>query len=368
MSTARTAAGDDDAAALAAALREAPFVRLLASATGDAVAASGVLVGALRAVGTPFQLRCEPAPRAPATDDLVLTVGADGGDRTLSAPASPAAADVAAELGADPDRALALAGAVAAGLDPADGTLPTDLSREPGVATPTDAADGLAHTTLAHATFSGDPEAARAALSAVDDDGRSAASVLALDVAGAEWATPGAAAAVERALRPHVTPGGPFATAGGHADVLEAVAREAPGVAVALALGRESVRETALERWRDHARAVHAALNGATTGRYDGLFVARVDADDPARLGTAARLLSAFRSPEPVALVVGEGAAGVACDPDAGVAADATLAATRREFGGGDAPGVARATERLAETRFDGEIQQFIAALREVLP
>ncbi|TKX83439.1 exonuclease RecJ, partial [Halorubrum sp. SS5] len=139
------------------------------------------------------------------------------------------------------------------------------------------------------------------------DDRRRFASLVAVDAVDGDDASERAASAVERALRPYATDG-PFATVGGHADVLDALAREAPGTGVALALASDpddSLRKSALDAWRRHGLAAHRALDAATVGRYDGCVVARVDAPE-AVLPTVARLVRDFRSPEPVAVALDE--------------------------------------------------------------
>ncbi len=420
MSRARTADEDVPAGELAAVLRDARFVRVVARADGDALAASGILARALRDAGTPFQVRVTPdlTPDPTADDGVTVLVG-DGaaGDDVTDAgaadaaigggatPASVAAFDAARELGGDPDPVLGLAGVVAAGSVPGgdgsdavlDAAADADaVTRRPGVAVPTaDLGDGLAHSTLFHAPFSGDVEATTALLAdlalpeSLDDDAhRRVASVAAVETAAAEGATPRAAASVERALRPYATPDAPFETVGGYADVLDAVARERSGTGVALALGHDA-RIPALGAWRDHALAAHTLLRDATTGRYDGLFVARVDSEgaDAGRLATAARLLRDFRSPEPVALVVTEGAAAAASVEDRSlgrVARDAVAELDgegRPESAGADADANAVDGEesddgdaddapagygdaRRGEARFRAEVSRFITAFR----
>jgi hypothetical protein len=416
MSTAPAPTEDDaDAPAVAAVLRDAPFVRLVTRADGDAVAAAGLLARALRSAGVPFQIRTSPDPTAAATGtapaddaatdgDLTVTVGAVEGDLELPGrPVSVTAFAVARELGVDPDPVLALAGVVAAGGTPAAHADVLDaaerrgtIERRPGVAVPTaDLADGLAHSTLLSAPFSGTPEAAAATLADLGlpteldaEARRRLASCVAVETATAAFATPRAAESVERALRPHATPDGPFETVGGYADVLDAVARERPGTGVALALGHDA-RTAALETWREHAATAHGALAASSTGRFDGLFVARVADDAPAGrpaepgsgaaagtgsasgtpvgrgpLATAARLLRDFRSPESVALVVSEGAghahaAAASVDPrDVGAA----LSEVGSVFNG-DGSG----TVRHGTARFDADTDEFVAALREAL-
>lgn len=410
MSTARSADEDADPAATAAALRDATFVKVVARADGDAVAASGILARALRRRGVPFQIRTSADPVPSSDDDAVtVAVGARTGDVSLpgtTRPASVVAFEVARELDVEPHPVLGLAGVVAAGstvgadgsgtmLDAAERT--DRVVRRPGVAVPTgDLSDGLAHATLLTAPWSGDVEAVRALLASLDLPAdldatahRRLASVVALDAATADGTTARAAASVERALRPYATPAGPFATVGGFADVLDCAARERPGTAVALALGHgatagdadagagdadaadgtparsasvaNATRTAALDAWRDHARAAHRALREATTGRYDGAFVARVDADaSTAALPTVARLLRDFRSPEPVAVVVADGHAAAASVDARGLGAAVSEAAAACD-------GTGYGTPTTGEARFEGEAQQFITALREAL-
>jgi hypothetical protein len=371
MSTAPAPTGDADAGSVAAALRDAPFVRVVASADGDALAASGVLARALTERSTPFQIRVETVPDAAVadadTDDLVVGVGAGatGADLTLPGadrPASLLAAAAVRELGVDPDPVLALAGVAAADrpLDAGAGTTllaaaGDRIERRPGLAVPVaDLADGLAHSTLVHAPFSGDPEEARAALAALDlpadptdDDRRRLASWVAIE---ATPASPRAADAVGRLLRPHATPDGRFATVQGFGDVLDAVARERPGTGVALAI-RSAARTAAVDAWRDHARAVHDALAAATTARHDGVLVAEVPETDPGRLGTVARLCRDFRSPEPVVLVIADdGSAAAAASTD-----DAPIDVAQALRGAVDGRGRSAGDARRARARFDDD-------------
>ncbi len=349
---------------LAATLADAPFVRVAPRADGDAVAAAGLVLRALAARSTPFRARVvaptDGPPDTEGDEGVTLPLGFEGGPAS-DEPASLAGADLVADLGDDPDRALALAGYHAAGVSPNTVDLAADLDRREGVGIPTtDLADGLAHSTLVHADFSGDERAASAALDELaDDDSRSVASLVALETATADGATPRAAEQIERALYPHATPDGPFETVEGYADVLDCLARETPGLALALAMGHD-VRNEALEAWRVHAKAAHRALREATTGRYDGLFVARTD---EAPVETTARLLRDFRSPEPVVLVVADGEAAVASveDADADLGRVMTEAATAVDGAGGG-------TARRGVATYDGEARAFIAAVREAIP
>jgi hypothetical protein len=352
---------------IAATVREAGLCHLLAAANGDAIAAAATLAGGCAAAGTPYHVsavrtREELRSRLASVGENAeaVVVGTDAPDTPAASgrPVSGRAHEVATELGATPDPALALAGLAAAGADPADAA-PDLLERAgaeaaAGVAIPTgDLADGLAHTTLVHADFSGERSRVAAELEALggDSDPSQVASLLALAAAGPEGAPARSAAAIERAIHPYRIQG-PFATVGGYADVLSALARRSPGLAVALAMAGEG-REAALSAWRERAVRTHAAVRSADTARYDGLVVARVDGP----VAPVARLLRDFRSIEPVVLAVSEGEAAIAAvESDvAGVIEPAAEAAGGSALGCG-ARGYAR---------FDpGETDAFVDAVR----
>ncbi len=365
--TGRADATTPAASDAAAELRTAGLVRLVAAPDGDALAAAGVLARALATAGVAFQVSVAPLPTAGdrATDaDLTVTLGHAGGDLPLvEDPVSAAAYDVATELGgATPT--LALAGVVAAGADPGRFEAPledADLDRRPGVAVPVgDLTDGLGHSTLVHAPFSGDADAAGALLGDVgveategdldEDEAERVASAVAVETV--RDAPPRAAHAVERALRPYVLDG-PFGTLGGYADVLDATARTAPGTGVALALGHDA-RAAGLAAWRDHAVDVHRAVAAADLARHDGVTVA--DAGD-APLGTVARLVRDFAAREPVALATGDDAVAVAGTEDV----QAPLRSAAEERG---APVAGRGrTGRVV----DVDPAAFVAAFREAI-
>jgi hypothetical protein len=263
---------------------------------------------------------------------------------------------VANELGVDVAPELALAGVIASGEVPGsddtewllDRAKQRDLTRRPGVAVPvSDLVDGVAHSLLYHADWSGSRDAVATVLEefAVDsdprrgeefdeDDHRAVASAVAIDAT--ETTTPErAATTIGRALRPYVTRRGPFETLGGYADVLDAVARQQPGIAVAQAVGGD-VREPALAAWRTHARQVHEAIETSSTGRYDGYVVARVG-DAP--VVSTAQLYRDTVAPEPLVVAVGTNTVGLAARHDTDArrptealtdALDGTTTATRR--------------------------------------
>ncbi|MDS0259169.1 hypothetical protein NDI56_07160 [Haloarcula sp. S1CR25-12] len=365
--TGRDQAPAPAASDLAAALERATFVRLVSDATGDSLAGTGVLARALADDDTPFQASVVAPfadPDRTTEADLTVALGRThaSADHTLSATPAATAFQIARELGATADPTLALAGTVAGG--DVDGTVAdaaerAGLERRPGLAVPVaDLADGLAHSTLLSGPFSGDEDAARAALAGLDlpseptaDDHRRVASLVALAVT--DDAPERASSALARGLHPYV--GGPFETVGGYADVLDAAARAEPGTGIALALGHDSVRERALSAWRTHAERAHHAVAEATTGRYDGLFVAR---GDGMPVGTVARLVADYHAPEPLVLVVTDGEAAARATDGRDVAA--TMRTATDSVGGTTAGRGDR-----ARARFDVPTSELIEAFRE---
>jgi len=370
-------AGDAPVDSAAAALRSASFVHVVAHADAGAVAAAGLLARAADATGVPFQVSvvrtaAEAGRRVAAGDGTTIAVGvSEPSAPTLAGPELPvAAAETARAVGHDPDPALVLAGLVARGISP-EGTAAfeaADVERRQGVGVPTDdPIDGLAHTTLVHGAFSGDPAAADEFLadSGVDaGDGdagtesdvetrRRIASLVALEASAPAVGERGLAA-LGRALNP-LAPGSHFATVAGDADVLAATTRESPGTAVALVLGADC-GESALGTWRDHALRVHRATSQADPARHSGLTVARVDTG----VWTAARLLRDFRSPEPAVLALGDGEAALAGPPGTGALGALSTAA-------GECDGSAGGTDTRAYARFEGDADDLVAVLRGLL-
>jgi len=388
-----TPPGTESARDHASRLHEAAFVRIVTRADADGLAAAGTLARVLSATDVPFQAsaartvagrrrRLEDARSTATEGDAIALIGdADGGAGIRidgpGRPASVAAWTVAREIGEPgtiPDPTLALAGAVAGGANPTVADDPagpvlsaaTDrglVERRPGVGIPTeDPVDGLAHSTLVHAPFSGDPAAVAEELGDVaggtptDEAGhRRLASAVALSAVGADEASERGATTVERALRPHALESGPVATVEGYADLLAAVAREEPGTGLALVLGHGAV-DPALSAWRERGRAAHRGVRAATTARYDGLLAARLE-DGPVE--TVARLLWAYRSPEPVVLVVSDAeAAAVGNGDEAEAALAAAVETVGGEYDAGDGRAYARVEDDSAAT---------IAAFREAL-
>lgn len=313
---------------IATQLRETEFLRLVATPDGDALAATGILA---RMLDVPFQASVAWDSVGESEADVTVTVGRSDGDvaitdEPLSVRAFAVARAFVGSSDSDTDSvsvsetgvlALALAGVVAAERDPsayADtfGDEAADIDSRPGVGVPTtDIADGLAHTTLVHAPFSGDRAAATEALSeiAADDTGRAVASMLAFSIVGEAHTR--ASEAIERAIHPSVVASEaeaasmPFATLAGYADVLDALARSWPGTGLALALGHDC-SEAALDGWRGHAQTAHTAVRNADLSQYQDLVVADASGTeaDSGTIGTIARLVRDYRSPKPKPVVL----------------------------------------------------------------
>ncbi|WP_135663685.1 recombinase RecJ [Halorhabdus rudnickae] len=360
------------AADLAASLREAGFVRLAPAATGDGVAAAGVLARSLSAIDIPYQIGVETGETSRSTEaDVTLALDRDqpGVDETLGTarPASAAAFEVARTLDdQSASVAVAAAGVLASGKEPTgqlvEAIAEAGIKRRPGVTVPTDdLVDGLAHSTRLHAPFSGDPDAVRNTLQNVsiepqdDEERRRLASIVALQVADAGDAATRAAESIADALRPHA--GGPLVTLEGYGDVLDAAVREDPGAAVAIALGHEDARADALDAWRSHARSAHETLAEASIQRHSGLVVAEIEGP----IETIARLLRDYRSPEPLALVADEDRVALAATGEHDAAT--VLETATESF---DLSGRVAGDADLATQQYPGDVERLVAAIREV--
>ncbi len=362
---------DPDAPSNAAArLREAGFVRLAAAPTGDAVGAAALLARGLAAADTPYQLSVAPPSTAERATEADLTVGLGhaASDPAIAlddaGPVSRRAATIAEALG-ESDPILATAGTIASGASPGgtvatpgEGSRPSLGESRLGVGTPpVSPADGLAHSTLVHASFSGRPERAAELLADADEpaedstaDRETVASLVALTVAE-EAETPTAAEAIERFLSPQS--GGPLGTVAGLADALDVLAEPSPGLAAGLALGY-SDRERTLEAWRAAAGNVHEAVRTAELSRYDGLVVAELETSAP--LAPTTRLLREYRSPEPAVAVLDGAAAAAATPPESGP----DLAAVTRSIDG------AAGTPDRVRLNDPAAAEELVAGLREV--
>lgn len=387
MPTARTA--DRTPTATADTLSAASFVRLLATPDAAGLAAAGTLATALQQAGVPFQVRATTAWDQSGRGTTTVAIGhageSDGADVVLPGDAAPSASvaahSIATAMGADPSPVTTLAGAVGTDVRP---TVPGDgrildeakandsVKRISGIGIPTsDLVTGLAGSSFVRTPFSGDSDATRSflenlgleatELQALDSsDGRRLASAVAIETVTGPDASSEAATRVERVLRPYLTPQGPFATLEGYADVLAVLAREHPGTGIALAMGASDVRSKALSTWRTHSQRAHRQLSDATTARYDGVFVVRVDGGGPdTTLPTVARLVHGFRSPEPVVLAVADGMGAAVGDHTPDVVTQALQTA---------APdGTVHPARSGGTATFDGSAREFIRAFREAL-
>lgn len=313
----------------------------------------------------------------------------------IDRPASRLAWDLATRLGADPDPVVALAGGIAAGFGLASSALaPMRRAAEqgelidarPGLGIPTgDPVEGLAHSGLVHAPWSGDTAAVGRALEGIiaedgrvgngpegadgadgpgntedpgsdespgredgpgsgegsgsddgttvarldEETGRRLASAVAVDALSAGGTPASAAAAIEVVLQPATTPGGPLATVEGLADVLGAVARDAPGIGIALAAGRGG-HDGALSAWRTRGPVLHAAVRESALRRSDGIAVLTVDPDTldaPGGPGAVpgvdvARVAAAYRAEEPIVVAVVPDVPGEPAGGDGAVTGD----------------------------------------------
>lgn len=406
MSDTRSTTGTqpDGSSSVAEALASAPFVRMRVAPDADSIAAAGVLVDGLDAVGVPFHARAiDPIAvdvdedHPPAEDDTVdVYVGplAYGGSiDTLAVlrtetPASATAFEIVQSLGVEPDPIRTLAGSFAAGgVDSAPGAARSlveeqeAIVRRPGVSIATrDLTDGLAHATLFHAPFSGDEAATTSLLAALDlpaepdrDAWTRLASRVSLAVTDRTTVDSPARSAesIGSALYPYATVEHPFATIGGFADVLATLAPAYPGMALAIGLSPASdgIRSNGLERWRSIATGAHAAIESGHTGRYDGLFVLRAALDDPKTLPTIARLARTSISPEPIVVAIEgspiDGRQHAAVYSDGPIDAVEALRSAATSIDGN-----AAGSETAAVARIDTESDRssdLIAALREAI-
>lgn len=320
---------------IATALQEASLVRILTPTYGGAIAAAGLMARALAQRDVPFQVapttsRTERVQRRTDGDEEATTILIGDHDQSSLSidPRRPveAVTAVLSRIDADPAPVLALAGLIAAGKQPQ--ALPElreraqerGMTQQLGVGIPTAAyADGLTHSLLFHATFSGDREAVIDHFTALGIEGdtpvteaerRAVASLVAIEATG-DGRAPSAVRTVERALRPH-TITGPFATVEGYGDVLALVSECQPGLAVAIALGSD-LTETALSVWHEQAAAVHECLHSAPWTQYEDCLLVPVS-DAPPR--SVARLTQEVYSTESMVLAVGPTTAAIATDED----------------------------------------------------
>lgn len=351
--TGRTADGVAGAESAAAAVRESGFVRVVSRADGAGLAAAGVLARALDDAGVPFQVSVAQTDAVAATtfaaaaDDSATVAFGFGADALTARDADAdvdfatdasdlvrEAASIVRALGESPFEPLVLAGLRAAGAVPTEDD--GEFERRPGVGIPTeDIGDGLAHSALVHGEFSGDESRAGATLAELglpaeldDSAHRRLSSVIAM-MTTAGPAPERTADALQRVLQPHVHAACAYATIEGFGDVLDTLARTAPGLGVAAALGGLD-RPVALGAWREATESVHAAVTECSAhvtsiddddspsdddNSVDHVVSATVSGTDPVAV---ARLLRDYVTAAPNVFVAGDdGAALATTDADA---------------------------------------------------
>ena len=317
-STGHRQSASTDAAGVTALLRDASFVHLFGHRNGDALAATGILGRALDELKIPHQVTFAETPRdcreRQATDSTVVGIGFESVGTPLSAKSSMAAAafESASALETDPDPILAMAGVRAAGSEPSDALLQAareaGAERRPGLGIPTDdPVTGLAYSTVFHGEFSGSETEAEAFLANLDSDVTNVEAARRLSSVVALHASDGTGAdrtqeAISRGVAPMYVPG-PFETAAGYGDVLEALARADVGLGYRFVLGYED-RSTALDTWKRYASDIHDAIEQLDDGddQEDAIRTVSVSEIDP---WTTARLAKEYRSTAPGVLVTG---------------------------------------------------------------
>lgn len=292
-------------------LATAEFVRLVVAPSADAIAAAGILAHALDGRTIPYHASIATPDSTESVDEArTVAVGTGVAPEADHRLAPGRSALDAAGVVSEPHPGLVTAAAIMTGhgaRSEVDGS--PGRTAGLGVAVP-DVVDGLAHTTLVHGRFSGDPNAATEFLEGMDmqDDRRIASAVALATIADAPTKTR-IGEALTRFLRPVRTPDGPCSTAPGTADVLDVLAGTDPGLALAIVCGHTPARESALEIWREEALEVHHRLATAEPVRQPGLVV--LDAEEAA-VAPLARLLRDARSVEPTAAAIAEGHIAVA--------------------------------------------------------
>lgn len=318
----------------AADLRQASFVRLAVAPSVDAIAAAGILAQTLDNEGTPYHASIDPIPQESGPEDGVLVgVGTRQGEGTdlhlPSGRATLAAATQTRVVSEAPIPALIGTAQVFTLENPSEEVSDptTALSKEAGLGLAVDSIeDGLGHSTLVHGSFSGSEAAAAEFLDGIDpSNGRRLASAVALETIEKAPGSTRVADALGRFLHPGATPDGPFRTVAGTADVFDVLAAVAPGLALAIASGHGSGRDSALDAWRAGAERIHQGLDCSTVTTHEGCVVVQTD-DAPA--APLARLFRDIRSTEPTVLVLADDRLAVASS----VHADETLSGYIAQF------------------------------------
>lgn len=318
---------------LARSLTESSFVHILTRPSAEQLAASATL---LAATSTPGHVRVLDGRTAPpsVSEGLVITTDPRGDEATTflgDEPLHRAVAVVEGLSGAVPEPVRALEG--------------EEFTPSPGIVTPVDDLGTAIATSLRlYGPLSGRrPEAVAERLrdaglpTAIDEArtdegaGRRLAGWLAASALEAEDRPPSAADALESALSPIHLPHGPVPTREGLVDLLETVAWEDPGIALACLLG-DGRWDAAIGRYVYLANRVYEVVGTRPTNGPDDLVSTTVDDVPP---GPTARLWTAYRLHRSYGLVVSGGEparVGLAATGPRG--ASALLEAATGELGG----------------------------------
>lgn len=322
---------DEEASRLAT----ASFVQLRASPSVDGLIAAGLLRDVLETRRIPYKFAVSMAPAESSGDALTVWTGTQSiprdGIHLEAGAATEKAAELMASLGRDPEPERVAIGTVFTETSPHGFGDP-----QPGLGLPVeDPRDGLAHSTLVHASYSGDVETVDAVLENANNlEDREIASLVALTSLEDPGLPPMAGEAIQRLLGPTAIEWGPYPTVEGTADVLDVLAETDPGVALALACGQASGSVSVLEQWRSTARDIHESLRNLTLEGPEGLAVLEVD---HAAVAVTARLLRAFHDvPRTVVVYTDDRVAAASRTMDDRALADALLEGAETVMSHGD--------------------------------
>lgn len=313
------------AEAVASAIETTALIRVSYRSDGPGAATAGCLAQVCSKSGIPYQLTPAPTTATIANDQSPTPITVQpNGDESVALTIREAI-DSATTLAANHEVAIDadLIGALEKMWSGPDVDLesrdviaehPAEID-DPELGIPTaEPVPGLAYSRWIHAPFSGD-EAAVA--DEFDDLG-----IPEDTLEKGEWHTIRSLVTVDMAIdgsldatRTFCTPdpaADPCYSTEGFADLLDAVGREHPGLAITLALDRTTTTSV-LDVWADHCQVVHEAIDKASVGRFDGFTI--LDAPEcPVESAaiTAARTIST----EPTVLVRTDTDVGIAARTD----------------------------------------------------
>ena len=293
--------GDD----LASRIRSADMVAMSTSESAEAIAATGLLVGALQAIEHPFHVRVGRLPTVTYVDRLT-TVSVGEADPTADivfpAPVIDDVCGLVHDLDQTPDSTLTAVSRISWGV-------PHTLSdqRTPGIGLVEELPDGLAHSTLVHGPWSSEANEITH-----EQNDRDLASEVVLETLAASPCQRRTGEALKQAVNPVPLEEGPFSTIEGYADILGVLTDVDPGLALALVCGQLDRREEALSTWRSAAQAIHKAIQDGPATQHDEIAVYRDVEAAPAML---ARLAQQFSVNAETVIAIADGSVGVAGSP-----------------------------------------------------